>query len=57
MDYLLSPGRYIGLPEEEDDFYFSKRFPELRKEFEEQLKEEKSLNKRILKNFEKIEYE
>ena len=31
LNYLLSPGQYIGLPEEEDDFHFSMRFPELRK--------------------------
>ncbi|MCD4670658.1 MAG: SAM-dependent methyltransferase [Actinomycetia bacterium] len=31
LNYSLSPGRYIGLSEEEDDFYFSKRFSELRK--------------------------
>ncbi len=57
LDYVLSPGRYVGLPEEEDDFVFSERFPELKKEFEEQLEEEKELNKRILENLSKIDYE
>jgi len=57
MDYVLSPGRYVGIPEVEDDFIFSEKFPELKKEFEEQLKEEKELNKRILENLSKIEYD
>ncbi|RKX79750.1 MAG: DNA methyltransferase, partial [Spirochaetes bacterium] len=55
--YVLSPGRYVGLPEEEDDFVFSEKFPELQKEFENQLKEETKLNKRILDNLSKIDYE
>ena len=54
LDYVLTPGRYVGLPEEEDDFNFSERFTTLKAEFEEQLKEEERLNKLILENFEKI---
>jgi len=57
LDYVLSPGRYVGLPEEEDDFDFGERFASLKSEFEEQLKEETELNKRILQNLSKIEYE
>ena len=57
LDYVLSPGRYVGLPEEDDDFIFSERFPELQKEFKEQLKEETELNQRILDNLSKINYE
>lgn len=57
LDYVLSPGRYTGLPEEEDDFDFSERFTSLKTEFEQQLKEETELNKRILQNLSKIEYE
>jgi len=57
LDYVLSPGRYVGLPEEEDDFDFGERFTSLKSEFEEQLKEEAELNKRILQNLSKIEYE
>jgi len=37
---VLMPGRYVGLPEEEDDFDFKERFTRQRAEFEEQLKEE-----------------
>lgn len=55
MDYVLTPGRYIGLPDEEDDFDFKERFTRLKAELQEQLKEEEALNKRILKNFSNIE--
>ena len=57
LDYILSPSRYVGLPEVEDDFVFSERFPELQKEFENQLKKETELNKRILENLSKVDYE
>ena len=42
---MLTPGRYVGLAEEEDDFDFIERFTKLRAEFEEQLKEEEQLNR------------
>ena len=54
LDYVLTPGRYVGLPEEEDDFNFEERFNALKEEFMEQLKEEERLNKLILENLEKI---
>lgn len=54
LDYVLTPGRYVGLPEEEDDFNFAERFTTLKAEFEEQLKEEERLNKVILENLSKI---
>ena len=54
LDYVLTPGRYVGLPEEEDDFDFKERFASLKAEFEEQLKEEAKLNKAILKNLARI---
>ena len=57
LDFVLSPGRYVGLPEEEDDFNFAECFVALKKEFEEQLKEEAILNERILKNLARVEYE
>ena len=55
LDYVLTPGRYVGLPDEEDDFDFKERFTKLKAEFLEQLEEEQRLNKLILKNLEKIE--
>ncbi|EHQ05843.1 type I restriction-modification system subunit M [Leptonema illini] len=54
LDYVLTPGRYVGLPEEEDDFDFKERFTSLKKEFEEQLKEEEKLNKAILESLKKV---
>lgn len=54
LDYVLTPGRYVGLAEEEDDFGFIERFTGLKKEFEEQLKEEERLNREILKNLKKV---
>ncbi len=54
LDYVLTPGRYVGLADEKDDFDFNKRFTNLKAEFEEQLKEEKRLNNQILDNLSKI---
>jgi len=50
----LTPGRYVGLPEEEDDFNFEERFTSLKKEFTEQLKEEERLNALILENLARV---
>ena len=55
LDYVLSPGRYTGLAEAEDDFNFDERFAELKAEFEEQLREEKKLNRKILSNLKKVQ--
>ncbi|MCG8568921.1 MAG: N-6 DNA methylase [Spirochaetes bacterium] len=55
LDYVLTPGRYVGLPDEEDDFDFNERFTSLKNEFEEQLKEEEKLNKAILENLAKVQ--
>ena len=56
LDYILSPGRYVGLKEEEGDFDFSVQFKELQSQFEGQVKEEARLNRRILKNLAKLDY-
>jgi len=54
LDYVLTPGRYVGLPDDEDDFDFKERFTQLRAEFEEQLKEEAKLNKAIAENLARV---
>ena len=54
LDHVLTPGRYVGLPEEEDDFDFVERFTALKAEFESQLEEEARLNEAIAANLAKI---
>jgi len=54
LDYVLTPGRYVGLPDEEDDFDFEEWVAALKAELEEQLAEEEKLNKTILENLSKI---
>ncbi len=57
LDYVLTPGRFVGLPDEEDNFNFNERFTSLKAEFEEQLLEEACLNELIKKNLLKIKLE
>ena len=54
LGYVLTPGRYVGLPDDEDDFDFKERFTALQAEFAEQLQEEERLNRLILENLAKI---
>ena len=54
LDYVLTPGRYVELANEEDNFNFTERFTSLQAEFAEQLKEEAELNKRITANLAKV---
>ena len=54
LDFVLTPGRYVGLPDDEDDFDFKERFTKLQDEFKEQLKEEEKLNALILENLAKV---
>ena len=54
LDYVLTPGRYVGLPDEEDDFDISERLISLKTDLEAQILEETKLNAIITTNLLKI---
>jgi len=54
LNYVLTPGRYVGLEEVDDEFDFKERFAELKKELQEQMKQEYELNQRINENLAKV---
>ncbi|MBN2704055.1 MAG: SAM-dependent DNA methyltransferase [Pontiellaceae bacterium] len=54
LDYVLTPGRYVGLPDDEDDFNFKERFTQLKAEFEAPLLEKAKLNDLVAENLAKV---
>ena len=57
-NYILSPGRYVGVAEEEDDeMSFEQKMAELTKELSEQFTEAVRLEAQICQNLKVLGYE
>ncbi|MDD4604116.1 MAG: class I SAM-dependent DNA methyltransferase [Bacteroidales bacterium] len=54
LNYILSPGRYIGLPDDEEDFNYEERIATLSSELAEQMKQTSELDKKIAENLKKV---
>ncbi|WP_108910936.1 type I restriction-modification system subunit M [Helicobacter apodemus] len=55
LGYTLTPGRFVGLEENEQDFDFEAEFTRLKEELQSQMQEEEALNQRILANLALVE--
>ena len=57
-DYVLTPGRYVGIAEEEEDGeLFEEKMSELTATLKEQLRQAKELDQAILENLKGLGYE
>ena len=54
-NYVLTPGRYVGLPDEDEDFDFNERFNSLKNDLILQIDQEKILDEMVIKSIESIE--
>lgn len=55
--YVLTPGHYVDIPEEEDDgIPFAKKMQTFKKDLKGYFKESEKLEKRIFRNIEKLNY-
>lgn len=54
MDYVLTPGRYIGLADDEDEFDFEERIKTLSRELKQQMEDAQNLDIAIAENLRKI---
>ena len=55
--YVLTPGRYVGIPEEQDDGVpFEEKMKKLKAELEEYFKQSRELEEKIRENLEKINF-
>jgi type I restriction enzyme M protein len=52
--YALTPGSYVGLPSEEEEFDYKERIKDLKTKLANQLNEEKDLNETMMRNLDKL---
>jgi len=55
LDYVLTPGHYVGLPDDEDEFNFEDRFKTLTEELTKQMEESIELDRRIIENLKRLD--
>lgn len=57
LNYVVTPGRFVGLADDEDDFNFEERFTSLKTELQKQIEQEDDLNQQIINSLSKIKNE
>lgn len=57
LNYVLTPGRYVGLIDDEEEYVFEERYNDLKRQLEEQIHLEKEYSERIIMNLNKINFE